>query len=265
MVTAVRQKSTESSFCVERASTSGTRGWRRLCSGALSTRGRAASPSTDATQDTSRWPSPAGCPRPRAEPLASNALRNASRVLSSLASSSMCSAMLTPCGHGNPMCSKDFTACAPEPRHTTVPPASSSTWSRRRTTCDDGWWMLIITMRPAPATECSSTTSPEARWASSPEVGSSRSSTLGSVTSSMAMLSRRRSPPEMPRLATPPTSEPATPASPSSSITCSTRATRPPRDVYQGMRSRPEYTTDSRTVRCGRRRSSWGTWATRRR
>mmetsp|Transcript_2975 Transcript_2975/g.7849 ORF Transcript_2975/g.7849 Transcript_2975/m.7849 type:complete len:228 (+) Transcript_2975:1528-2211(+) len=59
---------------------------------------------------------------------------------------------------------------------------------------------------------------------SRPDVGSSSSITAGSTSSSCAMHSRLRSPPEMPRLIAEPTSESATPSSRSSWSVSSTRA-----------------------------------------
>ena len=59
---------------------------------------------------------------------------------------------------------------------------------------------------------------------SRPEVGSSRTRMEGSMTSSMPMVTRRRSPPEIPRMPlVPPTCDPATACKPSSSSTPSTR------------------------------------------
>jgi hypothetical protein len=62
---------------------------------------------------------------------------------------------------------------------------------------------------------------------SSPDVGSSRISTLGRVTSAIAIVTRRRSPPDIPRmLALPPTRLEATWERPSSESTASIRSLR---------------------------------------
>ena len=87
---------------------------------------------------------------------------------------------------------------------------------------------------------------------SSPEVGSSRSSRLGSTSISSPMLTRLRSPPDSPRTPrTPPTMLCATLARPSSRATASACARFSPAPSARGSRSSAVYHSVSATVRCG--------------
>lgn len=95
---------------------------------------------------------------------------------------------------------------------------------------------------------------------SSPEVGSSRISTAGSWITSTPMLTRRRSPPETPRMLSLPMRDAATWVNPSSTIRASTRASFSAMGTTEGSRRRAEYSNVSRTVSMGKSASSCMTY-----
>ena len=95
---------------------------------------------------------------------------------------------------------------------------------------------------------------------SNPLVGSSRTRTLGSVTSTHPIDNLRFSPPEIPFLPAPPTITSAASAKPSSVIVCSTIWSRVSAGTERGSRSAAENDKVSRTVRKGRRKSSCRTY-----
>ena len=59
-------------------------------------------------------------------------------------------------------------------------------------TCAEGWWMVQTMAVLSCAISTMQSTTTDAAWASSPEVGSSRKSTFGDTTSSIAIDSRFR-------------------------------------------------------------------------
>ncbi|RYR36593.1 hypothetical protein Ahy_A09g041558 [Arachis hypogaea] len=86
---------------------------------------------------------------------------------------------------------------------------------------------------------------------SSPDVGSSSSSRLGSTSISCAMLTRFLSPPETPRMKLFPIMVSSHLPSPSSAIADSAAAIFASRGSERGRRSMEQKTRVSRTVRCG--------------
>ena len=74
-----------------------------------------------------------------------------------------------------------------------------------------GWWNDSMTIRPAEATLLSVTIRLSAVCESKPDVGSSSTTIEGSITSSIPIVTRLRSPPDTPRMPEdPPTCEEAT-------------------------------------------------------
>jgi hypothetical protein len=83
------------------------------------------------------------------------------------------------------------------PEYTMKPSASTRSLSKPAKTADDGWWIDVTTVLPESARVRSTFIRATAEVESSPEVGSSSRSTRGSVSSSVPMLVRFFSPPEM--------------------------------------------------------------------
>ena len=96
---------------------------------------------------------------------------------------------------------------------------------------------------------------------SSPDVGSSRNISAGDDTSSTPIDTRRRSPPDTPRMITFPTLESATRSSPRSVITRSTRSPFSALDTEPSIEKSAEYLRFSRTVSAPSSASSCITYA----
>mmetsp|Transcript_28290 Transcript_28290/g.67246 ORF Transcript_28290/g.67246 Transcript_28290/m.67246 type:complete len:292 (-) Transcript_28290:3068-3943(-) len=112
---------------------------------------------------------------------------------------SMWSATGISAGQGNPASEKWLDTSLGGPWKTLCPSASRSTLSSFWKAAGEGWWMVRTTIRPAAAMSRRLPMREAAANESSPLVGSSSMMTEGCVTISMAMLTLRRSPPEMPR------------------------------------------------------------------
>mmetsp|Transcript_6036 Transcript_6036/g.8169 ORF Transcript_6036/g.8169 Transcript_6036/m.8169 type:complete len:207 (+) Transcript_6036:1453-2073(+) len=113
-----------------------------------------------------------------------------------------------------------------------------------------GWWMDATTvMACSRARDSSSSTTSRAVEESSPEVGSSKQSTLGEVSNSWAMQTRFLSPPDTPRFIASPMRVSAHLSSRRILMTSSTRLRIFSRGHSCGSRSCAEMDRDCRTVR----------------
>ena len=120
--------------------------------------------------------------------------------------------------------------------------------------------MLSTTATPLSASAARMPTTLAALELSSPEVGSSRYSTAGCVSSSAAMLSRRFSPPDSPRWNWSPTRLPASCAIPSAARMLATRTCPSSRATLRGSRRAAWNAMYSITVEVPGNTSSCGTY-----
>lgn len=128
--------------------------------------------------------------------------------------------------------------------------------SKRASIWEDGWWRVVMMVRPSSASARSSRTTVRAVAESRPLVGSSSSSVDGSVSSSFAMFTRFRSPPETPLTTTPsPMRVSAHPSRRSWASTPATRASRSAR-LAPRIRRRAVKRSVSATVRRGEKMSA---------
>mmetsp|Transcript_18912 Transcript_18912/g.37630 ORF Transcript_18912/g.37630 Transcript_18912/m.37630 type:complete len:159 (-) Transcript_18912:1855-2331(-) len=122
-----------------------------------------------------------------------------------------------------------------------------------------GWWMTLATVTPLSTRLRSEFMTRLDEAESSPEVGSSRNSTLGFDMSSSPMFTRFFSPPETPRLTTSPTRLLRTRLSPRFPMISSASSLMSSSEVLAGSRNRPAYKKFSFTVSSPYTISSWGT------
>jgi hypothetical protein len=127
-----------------------------------------------------------------------------------------------------PKCS---SASAGEPVKAAVPPRDSTT-TRSHVSTSGGLWVVSTVVVPLSARPRNSAITSAAVAGSRPEVGSSRKSAVGLVSSSTAMLARLRSPP-----LSEPTRWYATGSRSSAARTHRTRASISPVEVPGGSRS----------------------------
>mmetsp|Transcript_1979 Transcript_1979/g.4533 ORF Transcript_1979/g.4533 Transcript_1979/m.4533 type:complete len:201 (+) Transcript_1979:1428-2030(+) len=120
--------------------------------------------------------------------------------------------------------------------------------------------MLRTTIRPCRARLARVSTTLRAMLLSKPEVGSSKRITEGAVSSSIAIDSRLRSPPESPRFSESPTRVFRTSERPRSSSTCETRDRSSVSDIASDNRRRAAISSVSHTVRVATKQSSWRTY-----
>ena len=158
-------------------------------------------------------------------------------------------------GHANPSAPKYETMSAVAPKYAARPLRSSSVAPKCASTSALGWCIVASTVRPRAATAASVSTRFRVVKASRPVVGSSQYSSAGSVTSWQAVVTRRASPPLMPRTRCPPTRVSATSLRPSSVMSASTTARLCWREADAGSLSRAAKRSVSRTVRNGSRKS----------
>mmetsp|Transcript_15001 Transcript_15001/g.38529 ORF Transcript_15001/g.38529 Transcript_15001/m.38529 type:complete len:254 (+) Transcript_15001:929-1690(+) len=151
-------------------------------------------------------------------------------------------------GHSKPSAPKCRSSFLVLPPYSVRPWASRIALSNAAKISDEGWWITDKTVHPSSASFLSNRTTSSAAKESSPEVGSSRKMVPGWVMSSIPMEHRLRSPPEMPRMSGPPTSESAHFCSFNCVIIRSTSASISSRAVSAGSRSRAENSSASRTV-----------------
>mmetsp|Transcript_3619 Transcript_3619/g.10142 ORF Transcript_3619/g.10142 Transcript_3619/m.10142 type:complete len:364 (+) Transcript_3619:2390-3481(+) len=142
------------------------------------------------------------------------------------------------------------TAARQLPLYTHRPLASSMKSSNMSVMSEFGWWMVHTTVRRLRASMSSASMMLSATSLSSPLVGSSAKMTMGSLTSSMARLTRRFCPPLMPLMpsASSPTSTLAHVSSSSSLSTPSTAFVFAALSIVLGSRSIALVMTHSRTV-----------------
>mmetsp|Transcript_26912 Transcript_26912/g.81496 ORF Transcript_26912/g.81496 Transcript_26912/m.81496 type:complete len:216 (-) Transcript_26912:521-1168(-) len=108
------------------------------------------------------------------------------------------SAGLSDGGHGTPHASKCSGILETGPKYMVSPALISSSWWKRANVSARGWWMVQASVRPRSAKRRSELTTCWAPYASRPDVGSSRSTSAGFEMSSIAIVTRRRWPPERP-------------------------------------------------------------------
>mmetsp|Transcript_43241 Transcript_43241/g.133582 ORF Transcript_43241/g.133582 Transcript_43241/m.133582 type:complete len:264 (-) Transcript_43241:512-1303(-) len=132
------------------------------------------------------------------------------------------------------------TAFSAGPKYASSPwPLSSSTESKSEKMDDRGWWIEKMTVAPCRESFRSRWSRCSAVKVSRPVVGSSRKIRLGSVTSSTPIAARFFSPPETPRIVSPPILVSFTWSMPSSCMMRDTLALRSSSVVPLGRRSCP--------------------------
>mmetsp|Transcript_72457 Transcript_72457/g.223917 ORF Transcript_72457/g.223917 Transcript_72457/m.223917 type:complete len:310 (-) Transcript_72457:953-1882(-) len=176
--------------------------------------------------------------------------------------SSITSAGFAFCGNAVLRCFwKLDAASAAEPAYTREPPVASKTSSlKRQSVSKRGWWMTLMTVVPwfsaallrQPMTSC-------AVVLSRPLVGSSAKSSRGRVTNSMAMETRFRWPPDIPRCSGVPTRALTMADRLRSFATCCTDCRRSLAEVPAGSRKLAWKRMLSSTVNSPWRMSSCGT------
>lgn len=106
----------------------------------------------------------------------------------------------SPLGTLRPMRPRWRATSLGEPWKMSSPRASTMRWSRSIRMRCDGWWMVRITVLPLRAMWCTLSMTLWALVESRPEVGSSRKSNEGPCIMSTPIDTRRRSPPDTPRV-----------------------------------------------------------------
>mmetsp|Transcript_42740 Transcript_42740/g.134880 ORF Transcript_42740/g.134880 Transcript_42740/m.134880 type:complete len:265 (-) Transcript_42740:153-947(-) len=171
------------------------------------------------------------------------------------------SAGFTDGGHGTPQPRRKSGTCATGPQYIVSPALMSSSWWKSLKVSARGWWMVQARVRPRSANRRSEATTCCAPYASSPEVGSSSSTNAGPERSSIAMVTRRRCPPERPPDTSSPIRVSATCARSTSSIVASISSSRSCRPMSGPSRSAQTNQSVSRTVSVEWQQSSCITYA----
>mmetsp|Transcript_11590 Transcript_11590/g.35861 ORF Transcript_11590/g.35861 Transcript_11590/m.35861 type:complete len:218 (+) Transcript_11590:1136-1789(+) len=139
-------------------------------------------------------------------------------------------------------------------------PVSTSTRSNARKASARGWWMLSTHVTPPLPSAHRMSSTRRLLLESSPDVGSSRNSSPGWLSSSTAMLTRRRSPPDRPRCSTLPIVLRAMRCSPSRERIAHTRRSRCALSTQRGKRSAAWNSKYSSTVDVAGSTSCCGTY-----